>query len=44
MKIELDINEYGNMNIISDYNNEKIVTYYISCLIKDTDTYNRIKF
>ena len=43
MKIELNINEDGKMNIISDCNNQEVINYYMFCLIQDTDVYNRIK-
>ena len=43
MKIELNINEDGEMNIISDCNNQEVINYYMFCLIKDTYIMNNLK-
>lgn len=43
MKIELNINEDGEMNIISDCNNQEVINYYMFCLIKDSYIMNNLK-
>ena len=43
MKIELNINEDGEMNIISDCNNQEVINYYMFCLIKETYIMNNLK-